>query len=240
MSIGQELLNVPMGEMIRSMAFAIAEAQLKLDQASIESAEMMGGLKTVVDDQGKTTFEDSRVYFGHDYVLLADATTKQTALGGKGKDLALDAAIDGAPIGAKEIRIPTRVSLLELGFAPVFYNFVDTIIEVKIAITITQESSSTNSTTDSSRAVQGQTSFHGLPFLRGSVNRTRSVSTSQVNGSYSNKYSHSAEGSSLLRTKLSPIPPPAILEERIRAIMEADRVRNPASPVQVLPPPKTP
>ncbi|MEB3734255.1 hypothetical protein ULF88_09460 [Halopseudomonas pachastrellae] len=42
MSIGRELLNVPMGDMIRQMAFAIAEAQVKLDESSIEVAEMMG------------------------------------------------------------------------------------------------------------------------------------------------------------------------------------------------------
>jgi hypothetical protein len=237
MSIGQELLDVPMGEMIRSMAFAIAEAQLKLDHASIESAEMMGGLKTIVDDNGNTTFQDSRVFFGHDYVLLADAKTAQAAAGGAGKDPVLDNAINNAG-SAKEIRVPTRVSLLELGFAPVFYNFIDTIIEVKISIKITQESSSSTSTTDTSRAVQGQTGFRGIPFFRGTITRTRTVSTSQVNATYSSKYSYSAEGSSLLRTKLAPVPPPAVLEERIRAIMEADRLRQPPSPpVAALPPP---
>ena len=35
MSIGQELLNVPMGEMIRDMALAIAEAQIALDASSM-------------------------------------------------------------------------------------------------------------------------------------------------------------------------------------------------------------
>ncbi len=42
-SIGQELLNVPMGDMIRQMAFAIAEGQYQLDENSINVAEMMGG-----------------------------------------------------------------------------------------------------------------------------------------------------------------------------------------------------
>jgi len=31
MNLGQELLNVPMGQMIRDMAFAIADAQVELD-----------------------------------------------------------------------------------------------------------------------------------------------------------------------------------------------------------------
>ena len=63
--IGQELLDVPMGDMIRQMAFAIAEAQIVLDKNSIDVAEMMGGLTTVTDDAGNITYEDSRVYFGN-------------------------------------------------------------------------------------------------------------------------------------------------------------------------------
>jgi len=44
-NIGQELLNVPMGDMIRDMAFAIADAQMRLDEKSIEVTQMLGGLK---------------------------------------------------------------------------------------------------------------------------------------------------------------------------------------------------
>ena len=50
--IGQELLDVPMGDMIQQMAFAIAEAQIKLDTNSIEVAQMMGGLKTITANIG--------------------------------------------------------------------------------------------------------------------------------------------------------------------------------------------
>ena len=42
-----------------------------------------------------------------------------------------------------------------------------------------------------------------------------------VSASFSSKYQYSAEGSSLMRTKLVPIPPPALLEERIRALIAA-------------------
>jgi len=53
-----------------------------------------------------------------------------------------------------------------------------------------------------------------------------------VDASYSSKYSYSAEGSSLLRTKLATVPPPTILEERIRSMMDAaDARRQPAEPV---------
>jgi hypothetical protein len=135
------------------------------------------------------------------------------------------------------IRVPTRVSLLELGFAPVFYSFIDTIIEVKISISITQENSSTTETTNTGRSVQGSTAFRGIPFFRGALTRTRNVSTSQVNASYSSRYSYSAEGSSLLRTKLAPVPTPAILDERIHAIMAADQARQAAELAAIQAPP---
>ena len=44
-----------------------------------------------------------------------------------------------------------------------------------------------------------------------------------MNAGFSQKYSYSAEGSSVLQTKLVPIPPPAILEERIQQQMEIAR-----------------
>ena len=102
MSIGQDLLNVPMGEMIRSMAFAIAEAQLRLDHASIESAEMMGGLKTIVNDQGVTTFEDSRVFFGHEYMTIPEAMITQ---GGPTRIRAVNALISGAAFSMIERKL---------------------------------------------------------------------------------------------------------------------------------------
>ena len=73
MAIGQELLNVPMGDMIRQMAFAIADGQYKMDENSINVAEMMGGLTTVYDENGESTFDDSRVFFGYEYMTLAEA-----------------------------------------------------------------------------------------------------------------------------------------------------------------------
>jgi hypothetical protein len=313
MAIGQDLHNVPMGEMIYSMASAIAQSQLELDRASVETAEMMGGLKTITDDQGNIQFTDSRVYFGQEYMTVVDAWVSQgegnpvvkqlvaaatltygayapaggdlnaptegnaiptVATGAGGNFSATNVAayqtqmkvirdrigvlegripsVTGTPLTTltqrindlrtlernnkaavagifeAQVPVPTRLSLLELGFAPVFYAFVDTIIEVKISISITTESSSTTTTENTGRSVQGNIGFSGIPFLRGRMNRTREVSTSQVNATYSNRYSYTAEGSSLLRTKLSPVPTPAILEERIRAAMAAEQARKAA------------
>ena len=193
-SLGQELLNVPMGDMIRDMAFAIADAQMELDANSVEVAEMMSGLKVIYDENGNKAFDDSRVYFGHTY--------------------------DG------DTRVPTRVSMLELGFTPTFYQFVDTIIEVKIAIKITQSNSSFDRQKDTSRNTN-TTLSGGLGFFKATGSRNKTVNTSQVDATYSSRYSYSAEGASLLRTKLCPVPPPPILEDRIRALMELEASRQP-------------
>src|SRR6478609_552530 len=95
MAIGQDLLNVPMGDMIRQMAFAIADAQVQLDESSLRVAEMMSGKRVERNADGTPSgvVTDTRVTF-HD----------------------------------------EQLSMMELGFTPTFYQFVDTIIEVKIAI----------------------------------------------------------------------------------------------------------
>ena len=76
--------------MIRQMAFAIAEAQDKLDENSINVAEMMGGLTTVFDEQGKVSFDDSRVFFGYEYMSVeaeAYAAIDDAMTGSMGDDV---------------------------------------------------------------------------------------------------------------------------------------------------------
>lgn len=226
MAIGQELLNVPMGDMIRQMAFAIAEAQYKLDENSINVAEMMGGLTTVYDERGNVSFDDSRVFFGYEYMTVKEAqayAAVDDALTGD-DSIKLEEVLTKLAEGKGQndtIRVPTRVSMMELGFTPVFYQFVDTIIEVKIAIKITRTSeysrTSKNTNTDKTNSFRHKRSFWGT---NGNSSVNSQVSTSQVDATYAAKYSYSAEGASLLRTKLSPVPPPPMLEQRIRDLME--------------------
>lgn len=245
MAIGQELLNVPMGDMIRQMAFAIAEGQLKLDANSIEVAEMMGGLKVVYDDEGKPSFDDSRVFFGYDLMTIKEARAHIAAdmalTGGDAEAMltelkriseAAAAPTDSTALEKYEretlIRVPTRMSMLELGFSPTFYQFVDTIIEVKIAIKITRTSEATftrrSTETETARQARGGGLLGALFGTKRSDSTT--VTTNQVDASYASKYSYSAEGSSLLRTKLVPLPPPPILEERIRRGLDEDTERR--------------
>ncbi len=104
-----------------------------------------------------------------------------------------------------------QLSLMELGFTPTFYQFVDTIIEVKISISMSRESEASSSRMNRSASFKGK-----LGFL--SAKAQAKVST--VSASYASKYQYSAEGSSLLRTKLVPVPPPGVLEQRIRDMIE--------------------
>lgn len=199
-SIGQDLLNVPMGDMISQMALAIADAQLALDESGIRQAELMSGRVVLRDEQGRMInesgavstdgphFYDSLIYFG--YRRSADGTTTT----------------------------PERVSMMELGFTPTFYQFVDTLIEVKIAIKMTEESSSTRTEKGYQRSSRFSATKNGIFY---------STSVTPVDATYSSKYNYSAEGSSVLRTKLAPVPPPSVLLERARILMqqnEADRI----------------
>ena len=116
---------------------------------------------------------------------------------------------------------PQLVSMMELGFTPVFYQFIDTLIEVKMAISARNETS----TEEKKKGTQTTKTVRTAGwwwYRRSSV----TVTSTPVDATYSNKYSYSAEGSSLVRTKLVPVPPPAILEERIRAIIDVERPKS--------------
>ncbi len=101
------------------------------------------------------------------------------------------------------------VSLLSLGFTPTFYQYVDTVFELKMAMSMT-----------SSREASASISVDAAARV-GMFSNYAALSTS-VNASYSQKYQYSAEGSSLMRTKLVSIPAPTILEDRIRALISQE------------------
>ena len=174
-TIGQELLDVPFPEMIKSMGVAIAQAQFELDNTSLRLARMMAGEPY---DVPNPTDDDP------------NATKSVTAM----------VKFDGKDF-----------SLMELGFTPTFYQFVDTIIEIKVSLSMSQEVQSGFSTTTVQTEMEGG---HAIFYAK------TAAKASTVSASYASKYQYSAEGSSLLRTKLVPVPPPAILQERIRQMIE--------------------
>ena len=104
---------------------------------------------------------------------------------------------DGAEDANNEIKIGSQThNLLSLGFTPTFYQFVDTVIELKISMSMNTESSTKVA------SFKGKAGF---------------MSVAMVGAAYSQKYQYSAEGSSLMRTKLVTVPTPSILEELIRS-----------------------
>ncbi|MBR1930513.1 MAG: hypothetical protein IJ833_03425 [Lachnospiraceae bacterium] len=84
-----------------------------------------------------------------------------------------------------------ETTMLGAGFQPTFYQFTDTIIEVKMAISMSK-------TTEKSVSASAKAKFGCF--------------SASVNASYSSKYSYSVEGSSLLRTKITPVPPNSFLQ----------------------------
>jgi hypothetical protein len=248
-NVGQELLNVPMGDMIRSMALAIAQAQWELDKSSMTVTELMSGQRLLrdldsgklLDKTGKATGEtteptiiDSRVYFGYTYVQFdLDSNNKFDGEEPTLEQAAAILAATGKPwnqlkAGDREklksgMRTPQKLSMIELGFVPNFYQFVETIIEVKIDIHIHGSTDDSRSNTASSQAQQDTYANSGYWWWYNQGARTTTVSTSQVNASYSSKYSYDVTGSSLLRVRLVPVPPPPVLEARIRDLMEVER-----------------
>jgi hypothetical protein len=95
------------------------------------------------------------------------------------------------------------VSLLSLGFTPTFYQYVDTVFELKMSISMA-------STREVAASVSASASGQVKLF------KNYAAFSTSVNASYSNKFQYSSEGSSSMRTKLVSLPAPAILEERIR------------------------
>ncbi len=120
----------------------------------------------------------------------------QYALDRVSMKLAQEMVATKVDLGGKEY------SLLALGFTPTFYQYVDTLIEIKMVFSMTQ-----------SKEV-GIEATVGASYL--------GIVSASVTGSYSQKYQYSAEGSSLMRTKLVTIPSPPILEQRLRELQDAE------------------
>lgn len=112
------------------------------------------------------------------------------------------------------------LSLLELGFTPQFYQFVDTTLEIKVSVSMTTEQSTTETRTETLTDKQSWTEggFLGI----GGTQRTR-MNTTTVSSQFSSRFQYSTEGSSLVRTKLVPVPPPTALTALVRELAAETR-----------------
>lgn len=180
MSVGTELLNAPFPELVKTLGVGIAEAQFELDLVSTRIARLMAGFQEPAPAAGQPSPAPP----------VGSTNLERSML---------------VPLGDGK-----EYSLLELGFTPTFYQFVDTLIELKMSISMSRETRFEHATNQLDASLKGSVGFF-------SASAKMRVST--VSASYAAKYQYSAEGSSLMRTKLVPVPAPAILEERIRAMV---------------------
>lgn len=180
MSVGQDLLDTPFPEMVQNLAFAIAKGQMALDQSSLATARQLARERVSVITEMSEIIEPDPY---------------QVTVGGE------TITITGAKVVFDRAR-PTDMTLLQAGLFPTFYQFTESIIEVKMSIS---QKSTSSSELEAGASLEVSGGFFGV-----------SVSfASHVNYKSSQTYSYSAEGSSLLRTTLKPVPPPSRLTPRI-------------------------
>ncbi|MFG1605021.1 hypothetical protein [Actinoplanes sp. NPDC049265] len=190
MTIGRDLLDLPFAELVRNLAVAIADGQTALDRNSLET------LKALAEVQVE-------VLSGVTEVIEPTITPVTVAVPGG------DAGTETVQVTGARVRPSgverTTMSMLQAGLFPTFYQFTEASIEVKIAITMHEDSAS--DTTGSTSAAAG---FLGLRPSRAYV--------STVDYRTQNTYSYDASGSSVLRATMRPVPPPSRLQPAITTI----------------------
>ncbi len=163
-SVGQELLDVPLPDMVTKLALGIAEAQRALDENSIETAELLADAE----------------------IEVIPAFTQTIAADGGITFVAADAV---------------KMSLIQVGLNPTFYQFAEASIEVTMDIKTTT-SSETNIKVGFKAKV-------GFAMWSSSV---------RVDVSHNRKFQKEVRGTSRLFTKMVPVPPPPRIFPEITVI----------------------
>lgn len=170
MAVGQELLDVPIADMVRDLAAAVAEGQLSLDRASIETLKFLASDANAIDLIPQ--------------VIEVIAPTSTTLIVGRE-----NVAVPGVSVTQQPVA-PVKTTLLQAGLLPTFYQFTEALIEIKMSVSLKQVSA---------------TQTEGRP---GFAKRGIIAFAAPVNFRSQSTYSHTAEGSSLLRVTMKPVPPP--------------------------------
>lgn len=128
-----------------------------------------------------------------------------------------------------------QISMLDAGFIPSFYHFVDTILEIKMEVNIREEIEDTSKTsvsqsgsTEVTKTASMETKASGgygpfkaeMTAKMGYSATSKSAWARSMDASHSQKFSQDLSASSLMRTKLVPVPAPEVLVERIRILLE--------------------
>lgn len=128
-----------------------------------------------------------------------------------------------------------KLSMLEAGFIPSFYHFVDTILELKMEVHVREEQATSLSLKESTQ-VGTETEVGTEVGFKGGVStflasaevsakasfkaKSTSAYSRSVDASHAQKFSQDLSASSLMRTKIVPVPPPELLVERIKILLE--------------------
>lgn len=126
MTIGQELLDVPIADMVRDLAAAVAEGQLALDRASIDTLRFLADPANSVDLIPEIT-----------EVIAATSTNVNV---GDEQEL----AVPGVSVTQQPVT-PVKTPLLQAGLLPTFYQFTEALIEVKLSIAVKSTSETESS-----------------------------------------------------------------------------------------------
>lgn len=112
-----------------------------------------------------------------------------------------------------EVKSKISTSMIGAGFQPTFYQFAETIIEVKMAISMTEERETVE---------EGKIYKMREPYFLSHMDRMgryvfarRVYNVTPMDARYTNKYSYNQEGESTLRTRLVPVPPNMIMQRFI-------------------------
>lgn len=191
-NVGRELLEVPFPSMVMNLAYAIAKGQLALDRASLTTARQLAREKVMLIQEVQE-------------LIQPDFRTVDVKIVGKdGVEHTESIVVTGARVDFKSMD-PEEFTLLQAGLMPTFYQFTESIIEVKMSIS-SKSSSSSEFEAGASVEASANYGFGSASFA------------AHVNFKSQNSYSYSSEGSSLLRTTLKPVPPPARLTPRVLTV----------------------
>lgn len=173
MAVGQELLDVPIADMVRDLAGAVAEGQLALDRASIDTLKFLASQANAIE-------------LIPEVVEVIAPTNSSIGVNGQNVN------VPGVSI-TQQPTTPVKTTLLQAGLLPTFYQFTEALIEVKLSVTLKE----TSTTQTSGRPGFGKRSVMAF--------------AAPVNFRNASTYSHTAEGSSLLRVTMKPVPAPVRL-----------------------------
>jgi len=191
MAIGRDLLDLPFAEMVRNLAMAIADGQTALDRNSLETLRALAATEVdVLTDVVEIIEREERP---------VDVTVPD----GRGGTRSERIVVTGARVRASGAP-PMRMSMIQAGLLPTFYQFTEASIEVKLSITMRED-----------RTIEESGRRAVFPFLALGASR---AFASSVDYRAANTYSYQANGASVLRATMRPVPPPSRLEPTVTTV----------------------